>query len=368
MPPTFLRLHSMAEPSQLTVSEFMKRLSVLLDRKPGLQRIAIVGEISDWKTKNGNVYFELKEGRSVLACFAFASEARAFPPMKDGDAAIAVGTIGLREQRSQVQLRVVELTPTGIGVLAAQVEALRERLRAEGAFETSRKRAIPVLPASVALISAKGKGAQDFMTTLQEQAPQIRVAFVETRVQGEGAQIDIAEAFDRASKLTVDVTVVLRGGGSYEDRFPFNTEPVVRAIMRSPHPVITAIGHEGDEHLADAVADAVFKTPTAAAEAIARTWQRLRERVERAGSLLVRAITNVAIRSRQQADAASERLWAATRWYQAGARDRLQAGGRRLDACNPQRRLADPASRFAALRRRLARAARAAASLAERRY
>ena len=124
---------------------------------------------------------------------------------------------------------------------------------------------------------------------MREKSPNVTVKFVETRVQGDGAEIDIADAIDRASREEVDAVVVLRGGGSYEDRYPFNTEPVVRAIVRSRHPVVTAIGHTGDRHLADEVADAVFKTPTAAAEYIAGSWAEVTGRMARQQQLASRA-------------------------------------------------------------------------------
>ena len=131
--------------------------------------------------------------------------------------------------------------------------------------------------------------------------------FVETRVQGEGAEIDIAEAIDRASREDVDAIIVLRGGGSYEDLYPFNTEPVVRAIARSRHPVVTAIGHTGDRHLADEIADAVFKTPTAAAEYIAGSWAEVTGRIARQRNALTRAIEYMLARFAQRRDRSLKR-------------------------------------------------------------
>ncbi|HMF27435.1 MAG TPA: exodeoxyribonuclease VII large subunit, partial [Candidatus Cybelea sp.] len=254
---------------QLTVSQFSARLRRWLERRPELQRIAIVGEISGWKPQpSGNIFFSLKDDRAILRCFVYSSDAKRFPTVSDGVAVVATGTIGIWERSSEYQLRVVEIAPLGVGAIAAKVEALRKRLQAEGLFDRARKREFARFPRRVALVSARGKGADDFETTLREKSPNVAVRFIETRVQGEGAEIDIAEAIDRASREDVDAVVLLRGGGSYEDRYPFNTEPVVRAIVRSRHPVVTAIGHTGDTHLADEVADAVFKTPTAAAEYI----------------------------------------------------------------------------------------------------
>ncbi|HEY5424995.1 MAG TPA: exodeoxyribonuclease VII large subunit, partial [Candidatus Tumulicola sp.] len=237
---------------QLTVSQFADRLRRWLQRRPELGRIAIVGEVSDWKPQaNGNVYFNLKDERALLSCFAFRNEAKSFPKIRDGDAVVATGSVDIWERRSEYQLRVFEVAPFGVGAIAAKVEALRERLQAEGIFDATRKRVFPRFPRRVALVSARGKGTADFQSTLRERAPNVTTIFVETRVQGEGAELDIADALERASREEVDAVVLLRGGGSYEDRYPFNTEVVVRAIVRSRHPVVTAIGHEGDRHLAD---------------------------------------------------------------------------------------------------------------------
>ncbi|HXF33381.1 MAG TPA: exodeoxyribonuclease VII large subunit, partial [Candidatus Acidoferrales bacterium] len=287
---------------QLTVSQFSDRLRRLVEQKvPALRRIAVVGEISDWKPQNnGNVYFNLKDDRAVLRCFAFAGEAKAFPDVSDGIAVVATGPVGIWERRSEYQLRVMELAPFGVGALAAKVEALRKKLQAEGLFDESRKRAFPRFPHRVALVSARGKGAADFETTLHEKAANVVVTFVETRVQGDGAEIDIADAIDRAARERVDAIVVLRGGGSYEDRYPFNTEPVVRAIVRSRHPVVTAIGHTGDRHLADEAADAVFKTPTAAAEYIAGSWSEVTRRLADQRARLTRAISSIISRAAQR--------------------------------------------------------------------
>jgi exodeoxyribonuclease VII large subunit len=267
---------------QLTVSQFSDRFSAWLGKRRELQRIAIVGEISGWSPQaSGNIFFSLKDHRAILRCFARWNEAKRFPSLRDGLSVVATGAVGIWERSSEYQLRVTEVALLGAGAIAAKVEALRKRLQAEGLFDQTRKRVFARFPRRVALVSARGKGAADFESTLREKSPNVTVRFVETRLQGDGAEIDIAEAIDRASREDVDAIVVLRGGGSYEDRYPFNTEPVVRAIARSRHPVVTAIGHTGDRHLADEVADAVFKTPTAAAEHIAGSWAEVTGRLAR---------------------------------------------------------------------------------------
>lgn len=334
---------------QLTVSQFADRFRRLLEQRiPGLHRISIVGEVSEWKPQaNGNVYFTLKDDRAVLRCFAFVGEAKNFPEIADGVAVVATGPIGIWERRSEYQLRVLELAPFGIGALAAKIEALRKRLQLEGLFDERRKRPFPRFPHRVALVSTKGKGAADFETTLREKAPNVVVAFVETRVQGEGAELDIADAIDRASRERVDAIVVLRGGGTYEDRYPFNTEVVVRAIVRSRYPVITAIGHTGDRHLADEAADAVFKTPTAAAEHIAGSWSDVTRRLIRQGEHLDRAIGSMLARNSQRRDAAEHALHGAWERRTMRLQRRILELANRLERQNPRQQLAARATRLA---------------------
>lgn len=346
-----MRLFEEQRPAlQLTVSQFSERLRRWLERRPELQRIAIVGEISGWKPQpSGNVFFSLKDDRAILRCFVYSSDAkdqRRFPPVRDGVAVVATGTIGIWERSSEYQLRVVEIAPFGFGAIAAKVEALRKRLQAEGLFDQARKREFARFPRRVALVSARGKGADDFETTLREKSPHVAVRFVETRVQGDGSEIDIADAIDRASRENVDAIIVLRGGGSYEDRYPFNTEPVVRAIVRSRHPVVTAIGHTGDRHLADEVADAVFKTPTAAAEYIAGSWAEVTVRMERQRERLMRAIDTVVVRFAQRRDAGEAALALGIDWRMSQSQQRLLQLQNRLERQNPRHRLAERATRL----------------------
>ena len=341
---------------QLTVSQFSERLRRWLEKRPELQRIAIVGEISGWKPQpNGNIFFSLKDDRAILKCFVYWNDAKKLPSVRDGIAVVATGTVGIWEKTSEYQLRVVEIAPLGVGAIAAKVEALRKRLQAEGLFDQARKRELTRFPRRVALVSAHGKGADDFETTLREKSPNVGVRFIETRVQGEGAEIDIADAIDRASRQKVDAIVLLRGGGSYEDRYPFNTEPVVRAIVRSRHPVVTAIGHTGDRHLADEVADAVFKTPTAAAEFIAGSWTEVIGRMSRQQQQLRRAIENLVIARSRDLDGSARMLAAATerRLSQAG-RTVLELQNR-IERQNPRVRVSERAMRLTAVESRLNR-------------
>jgi exodeoxyribonuclease VII large subunit len=339
---------------QLTVTQFSQRLARWLERRPELARIAIAGEISGWKPQpTGNVFFSLKDDGAILKCFVYSSDAKKLPELRDGVAVVAIGTVGIWPKTSEYQLRVTEVEPVGVGAIAAKVEALRKRLQAEGLFDDVRKRRVVPFPRRVALVSARGKGADDFETTLREKSPNVAVVFVETRVQGEGAEIDIADAIDRAARKNVDAIVLLRGGGSYEDRYPFNTEPVVRAIVRSRHPLITAIGHTGDRHLADEAADAVFKTPTAAAEYIAGSWTEVVARLAHQQQLLRRAIERVVVGGARDLDAFAAKLNGAVERRISLSGRRVLELQNRIERQNPRARLAERARRLTVAATRL---------------
>jgi exodeoxyribonuclease VII large subunit len=339
---------------EMTVGDFAARLEGWFKRNPTLANIAIRGEVSEWKPQaNGNVYFSLKDERAVLHCFAFANRARSIAPVKDGDAVVAIGSVSVRTQRSEYQLLVNELRTSGIGTLYAQYVKLKESFRAEGLFERSRKRAIPPFPLRVALVSARGKGAEDFEKVMRERAPQVAVSVFETRVQGYQADVEIAEALDKASRAHVDAIVLARGGGSFEDLFPFNSELVVRAVVRSAHPVITGIAHSEDRHLADEVADLACDTPGLAAEYIANLWASGRSRLERLSSQLDREMRDIMVRSAQRSDASGTTLDECAKSIAGSSRRRLLELGARLDANSPAQRLARRSALASALGARL---------------
>jgi exodeoxyribonuclease VII large subunit len=339
---------------EMTVGDFAARLEGWFKRQSILANIAIRGEISEWKPQpNGNVYFSLKDERAVLHCFAFANRARLVAPVKDGDAVVAIGSVNVRAQRSEYQLLVSELRPSGVGALYAQYVALKESFRAEGLFERDRKRTIPPFPRRVALVSARGKGAEDFEKVMRERAPHVVVAVFETRVQGYQADVEIAEALDRASRTQVDAIVLARGGGSYEDLFPFNSELVVRAIVRSAHPVITGIAHSEDRHLADEVADLACDTPGLAAEYIANLWTVGRSRLERLGGQLDREMRDTIVRVAQRSDASRTALDESARSIVSNRRRSMLELAARLDGQSPAQRLARRSTLASALSARL---------------
>ncbi|MBV8246411.1 MAG: exodeoxyribonuclease VII large subunit [Candidatus Eremiobacteraeota bacterium] len=324
------------------VSRFVRGLEWLFRRQSQLQSIAIRGEVSNLRRlPSGRIYFDLKEGSDLLACVVWENRATALPPLANGNEAVAIGTVGIYSGSSKYQLVVADVALSGIGALFAQVQALRERFKREGLFDAARRRPLPEFPRRVAVVSARAKGAEDFIEAMARDAPHVEVTLIETRVQGVGAEIDIAEALDRASRMDVDVIVLTRGGGSYEDLFPFNLEPVVRAIVRSRHPVISAIAHTGDRHLADDVADLSLPTPSIAAQHFSKIRERHVSTVYRLSADLDQAARRALDRARQLLDLREERLHASTVNLMAKRQDVAFRLERRLDARNPYARLGE---------------------------
>lgn len=338
-----------------TVSEFITGLERWFVRQSAFQGAAISGEISGLKeVTGGHRAFVLKDSSAILNCIIWQSKLARMPELQNGAAVVAIGNVQLRREHSSYQMVVDAVHLTGVGELHARFNALKEKFRLEGLFDSKRKRLIPRFAHRVGLISSEGsKASEDFLSTIAAQVPFIDVVPLWTRVQGLGADVEISKKFDEAERLALDVIVVTRGGGTYEDLFTFNEEVVVRAIARSRYPVITAIGHQTDHHLADDVADATYGTPSKAAEALAAPWIATRERIANAKRAVRRAIENVIGRGGQRIALAQSQLDGAMRMRLRNAERTLTGLERRLNAQSPAQRLAARATRLAAVRERL---------------
>jgi len=256
----------------LTVSELTRTVRDVLEGHIG--EVWVEGEISNYrKQSSGHHYFTLKDERSQVACVMFARSygAQSRVPLSDGMQIQAYGRVTVYEARGQYQLIVQLVQSKGRGLLQAKFEALKRKLLAEGLFEKDRKRALPKFPRRVALLtSPTGAALQDMLNILQRRNPWLSVLICPVRVQGEGASAEISEMIRhvslRAQEWKIDVMIVARGGGSFEDLWEFNEENVARAIFSARIPVISAVGHEIDFTIADFVADVRAPTPSAAAE------------------------------------------------------------------------------------------------------
>jgi exodeoxyribonuclease VII large subunit len=285
----------------------VSRLSSYLGRKlsddPKLRRLGVRGEVTGYTTlANGNVYFDLKDRDALIKCVVWSVAAGALPPIANGQEIVAIGSVGTFPKRSTYQLIVVGVEDGGgLGRLHAVYEELKRRLQTEGLFATERKRALPRFPFRVGLVSSRtANGAGDFRTQAAARAPHVRIELFETPVQGDGAAPDIVRALDRASRAPLDIVVLARGGGSYEDLFVFNDERVVRALARCAHPTVSAIGHEADAPLTDFVADHRAPTPSTAAQTILPLRTELLRGLERCTTALDRSLQRTLERTRGQ--------------------------------------------------------------------
>jgi exodeoxyribonuclease VII large subunit len=261
----------------LTVSELTQEIRDLLeDHFPDLW---VEGEISNLRTPpSGHVYFTLKDDSSQIRAVIFKTQVRRlrFIP-KDGLQILCRGRVSLYEKRGEYQLILESMEPKGIGALQLAFLQLKERLEKEGLFDTDRKRPIPTVPQKIGIVtSPTGAVIQDMLRIIERRFGNVHILLYPVRVQGEGASSEIAQAITFFSdESDVDVMIVGRGGGSLEDLWPFNEEPVARAIYRSKIPVISAVGHETDYTIADFVADVRAPTPSVAAELVVKDKREL---------------------------------------------------------------------------------------------
>lgn len=264
------------------VSEVSGLICDLLD-DARLRRIWVRGEVTNYKNHaSGHRYFSLSErnGRdsAVINCVMWrtAASTLAFAP-KDGMDILAWGSVEVYEPHGRYQLIVREMLPAGLGERHLMVERWKQELDAEGLFDPGRKRSLPLFPQRIGVVtSSTGAAVKDILSVISRRYP-AEVVLSPTAVQGEGAHIEIAEAIRRIDGLA-DVIIVGRGGGSFEDLFPFNHPDVVRAVAACRTPVISAVGHEVDTALCDFAADLRAPTPSAAAErAVPERREVLRE-------------------------------------------------------------------------------------------
>lgn len=257
----------------LSVTQLTREIRGLLENQFGT--VWVEGEISNLRRQaSGHQYFTLKDEGAQLSCVMFRGVAQRVPVrLADGVAVRVLGEISVYEPRGSYQLVVRQVEAQGQGSLQARFEALKQRLNDEGLFDARYKKPIPKFPAVIALVtSPTGAAIRDMLNVLARRAPWIRVMVYPVRVQGQGAEHEIAAAvrqLNQAATLGLpvpDAIVVGRGGGSLEDLWNFNEEVVARAIFDSVIPVISAVGHEIDFTIADFVADLRAPTPSAAAE------------------------------------------------------------------------------------------------------
>jgi exodeoxyribonuclease VII large subunit len=324
-------------PEVYPVQQVTRYLRELIESNRHLSDIWVSGEVSNLtRASSGHVYFTLGDGGSALRCVLFRSRnVGQGQRLDEGLSVVVYGSLSLYEQRGDLSFIVDFVQPEGVGALAAEFERLRAQFEAEGLLAVERKRPLPPFPERVGLVtSPTGAVLHDVTDVLGRRWPLARLIVAPARVQGEGASALIADAVRRLGEEHLDAIIVARGGGSAEDLWPFNEEPVGRAIYASPVPVISAVGHETDTTLADLVADVRAPTPSAAAELVAPDRAEVSQRVGVLARQADAAVSRRLDASHDRTGARATALAAALPDLAAASRhvgERAAAGGRALE-------------------------------------
>ncbi len=289
-----------------TVTEITRNIQALLEGQ--FPEVWIEGEITNLTlSAKGHTYFSLKDENALLKCALFLSSSRAIKfQLENGLKVLCYGQISTYPPRGEYQLIVEAMEPQGLGALQLAFEQLKKKLAKEGLFEAKHKKPIPFLPERIGVVTSRtGKAIRDILKVIHERFPESHVILRDTRVQGEGAADDIAEAIREFNAWgKADVLLVGRGGGSMEDLWAFNEEAVARAIFASKIPIVSCVGHELDVTISDFVADVRAGTPSMAAEMVvpdkAEILETLEESRHRLRSALLEKLSFLTERLRAQ--------------------------------------------------------------------
>ncbi len=320
-----------------SVSAFNRGVGRYLGRLP---TIWVEGEVTELRRHDrwASVFFTLKDpadGSCVGVTISRGKFDALDLALENGERVHVFGRAELYEQRGDFKLRALTVERFGLGAHLAALERLKAKLADEGLFGAERKRALPLLPRRIGVLTGNDAAAKrDVVTTIATRFPPARVLVAETYVQGPRAAAEIVAALDAlCEQPEVDVIVLTRGGGSFEDLLPFSDERVVRAVATCPVPVVSAVGHEQDTPLCDLAADVRASTPTAAGKLVVPDLIQLCDRLDRSREALARDVRRVLERDRETLARTAERLRAAPRLG-------LEREGLRLERAHERLRLA----------------------------
>ena len=333
-----------AERKVYSVSAFNKRLAGYVGR---VQDVWVEGEVAELRRNPAwaTVFLTLKDARTG-ACLPATMQRGRFdridPPLAEGERVQANGGLQLYEARGELSFRVATIERVGAGDHAARLAELKRKLAAEGLFALERKRRLPRFPRAVGLLTGADAAARgDVIAAITTRYPAVRLVVAETRVQGPFAVGAITSTLARLAACEgVDVVILARGGGSFEDLLPFSDERVVRAVAACPVPVVSAVGHEQDEPLCDLAADVRAPTPTAAARLVVPDLDELRSGLDRSRQRLEAATRRILERDRGRLARSRERLAAAPGLLLERRRAALDRAAARLQALSPRATLA----------------------------
>ncbi len=323
-----------------TVSAFNQGVARYLGRLPA---VWVEGEVTELRRNEAwaTVFLVLKDPRTG-ATLKVTIARRAFDRLElvleEGETVHVQGRAELYEARGELGLRATTIERIGLGEHLVALERLKRKLAAEGLFAAERKRPLPRLPRAVGVLTGADAAARgDLVATIGRRLPSAKVVVCETRVQGRGAQVAIVNALRAlAGHAEVDVVVLARGGGSFEDLLPFSDEAVVRAVAASPVPVVSAVGHEQDTPLCDLAADARAATPTAAGALVVPDERELRAALDESRRRLRLAVRSLLQRDAERLGHLVVRLRTAPRLLLERRRAALDHTGARLQALSPR--------------------------------
>ena len=327
-----------------TVAAFNRGVASWVARLPS---IWVEGEVTEFRRQQGwqSVFFTLKDNTDG-ACLSVSMPRGRFDGLRlelaDGMTVHVFGRPELYEARGVFQLRALSIEPLGLGAILAGLERLKRKLAEEGLFAPERKRPLPVLPRRIGVLTGNEAAAKrDFVTAVQTRFPAANLLVAQTYVQGQAAPGAIAATLQTlAREPEVDVIVLTRGGGSFEDLLPFSDERVIRAVAECDVPVVSAVGHEQDTPLCDHAADVRASTPTAAARLVVPDERELRERLDAARAALARGAGAALGRARSSLTRDRERLDRAPALLVERKRAGLEGLAGRLQTLSPRKTLA----------------------------
>ena len=285
------------------VSEVNKYIKMLMDSDPLLTNISIRGEITNFKAHyTGHLYFTLKDENATIKCVMFKGNAQflKFKPA-DGMKVVIQGQISAFERDGVYQIYCKSMSPEGLGDLYLAYEQLKEKLSKEGLFDDVHKKTIPFLPQRVGVITSRtGAVIRDIINVSTRRYPNVNILLYPAAVQGVNVASTVIGGINTFNKLdNVDVIIIARGGGSFEDLFGFNDEGIARAVFASHIPVVSAVGHETDFSICDFVADLRAPTPSAAAELVYPEYSEIVSRIATDKNRTIIAMKNYIERKRQ---------------------------------------------------------------------
>ena len=286
-----------------SVSEINKYIKLLMDSDPLLTNLSIRGEITNFKAHyTGHLYFTLKDENATIKCVMFKGNAQflKFKPA-DGMKVVIQGQISSFERDGVYQIYCKSMSPEGLGDLYLAYEQLKEKLSKEGLFDEAHKMKIPFLPQRVGVITSRtGAVIRDIINVSTRRYPNVNILLYPAAVQGVNVASTVVEGIQTFNKLdNVDVIIIARGGGSFEDLFGFNDEKIAREIYASHIPIVSAVGHETDFSICDFVADLRAPTPSAAAELVYPEYSEIVNRISVDKNRTVIAMKNYIGRKRQ---------------------------------------------------------------------